>query len=228
MKTVMFVSGKGGTGKTTILCNLAAALTQKEYSVSVFDADFCFPTCYKLLSPTTPIDEHQEKLEPVRKEYDLIKLVSTGIVFKEEGITWKGENSRTAISSIVRGTNWKADYLLIDLPASTSDELLITVDECKKFFVPSAVVVTMGNELAVLSLRRVLGILRDFKIPVSLIVKNFSNLFSDEAVEEVGSELGVPVLRVPFSPLLMKGVLPSKCSERFVFDLMVGVLEGGR
>ena len=40
MKIICFISGKGGTGKTTLACNMAYALVDEGKQVLLFDADF--------------------------------------------------------------------------------------------------------------------------------------------------------------------------------------------
>jgi chromosome partitioning protein len=43
-KCIAFHSYKGGTGKTTLACNCAAALAKKGYSVCLFDLDIYAPS----------------------------------------------------------------------------------------------------------------------------------------------------------------------------------------
>jgi len=68
---IAVASGKGGVGKSTVSVNLALALTQKGYKVSLFDAD--------IYGPSLPIMTGRRGEKPSVSENRLIPLESFGI-----------------------------------------------------------------------------------------------------------------------------------------------------
>ena len=93
MQCIAFHSYKGGTGKTTIACNLAAMLASKGYKVSLLDLDVYAPSLHAhcehapekwindLLSEDIEVDEVMADMTPVISEY---------LPSKKQGKLWIG------------------------------------------------------------------------------------------------------------------------------------------
>lgn len=127
-RTLSVTSGKGGVGKTTILCNLAYALAQRGKKVLLFDGDLGLANV-EIFFGTKPngtiLDVMQgekslrEVMTPVLPGLDLISGGSGLTEFNRMSVF-----ERRALVDAVSAFEFQYDYLLIDTAPGISDQVL--------------------------------------------------------------------------------------------------------
>ena len=146
----LIMSGKGGVGKTTVAVNLAASLAASGARVGLLDVDLHGPSVAVALGMDTDnlkLDSNG-KLTPVVSEFGLKVVTIQGLLHApDEAIIWRGPKKIRAINQFLAEVSWgELDYLIIDSPPGTGDELqtvLGLVEDAR------AVVVTSGSRLSI-------------------------------------------------------------------------------
>jgi Mrp family chromosome partitioning ATPase len=213
---IMVISGKGGVGKSTVACNLAAALALRGYQVGILDADIHGPNVPKMLGiDTQRLTGGQGGIEPV-EVFRGFKAVSMGLLGQDpdEAIAWRGPRKHAAIRQLLADVNWgDLDFLFIDLPPGTGDEPLSVAQLIKN--VDGALIVTTPQGVALLDSRKAVSFSRLMAVPVLGVVENMSgmvcphcggliDLFKVGGGQDAARELGVPFLgRIPIDPLVV-------------------------
>ena len=146
----LIMSGKGGVGKTTVAVNLAASLAARGDRVGLLDIDLHGPSVAVALGVTMGNLElgPDGKLIPMVSEFGLKVVTIQGLLHaQDEAIIWRGPKKIRAINQFLSEVRWgELDYLVIDSPPGTGDELL-TILELVGDIRP--VVVTSGSKLSV-------------------------------------------------------------------------------
>ena len=122
-------SGKGGVGKSTMTMQLACALVELGYSVSILDADLNGPCQARLGGLESRIlipGQNGAKVPTTRRG---IGVVSMGTLIPEpfavdfESLapgsthTWRATKEFAILNELLAGMDWgKLDFLLVDLP----------------------------------------------------------------------------------------------------------------
>ena len=119
-------SGKGGVGKSSVTCNLAAALAMRGFSVGVLDADIWGFSVPRMLGLEGRLGGTGGKIEPSERAVGtgMLKVVSMGLVVDDEdrAIMWRGLMLAKAVEEFLTKVRWgELDYLLIDMPPGTGD-----------------------------------------------------------------------------------------------------------
>ena len=125
LKVITVVSGKGGVGKSTISALIALKLSSLGYDVGLLDADITAPNLLFMFRSTQQMKPH-ELIEPVHINPHL-KLASVGALTSrfDKPILLIGKTKVEIINQFVNTVNWgHLDYLIIDTPPGTSDEIL--------------------------------------------------------------------------------------------------------
>ena len=123
---ILVLSGKGGVGKSTIAVNLAVWLSMQASEVGLLDIDLHGPSVPKLLAleDRRPAGSPQQ-IEPIMFG-DTLKVMSVGFLLNNENepVIWRGPMKHNLIKQFVSDTTWdKLDYLVVDCPPGTGDEL---------------------------------------------------------------------------------------------------------
>jgi ATP-binding protein involved in chromosome partitioning len=196
-------AGKGGVGKSTVAVNLAAALLEKGASVGVMDADVYGPSIPKMLGnerrPTSPDGKAIHPLEAHG-----LKMISMGsILDPDKPVVWRGPIVHTAVRQFLGDVIWgPLDYLVIDLPPGTGD---VPLTLAQTIPVTGAVVVCTPQDVALLDVRKAVGMFRQLKIPVLGLVENMSfyacpscgtrdDIFGHGGAEAWAKKEGIPFL----------------------------------
>lgn len=172
-KNIMVISTKGGTGKSTLSCNISLELIKRGKKVGLIDADIDSSNEGEILRiMDAHINLNAERMF-VPIETHGIKLFSMGLYYNSSGkaFTKTGEQNRQVIHDIIKHTEWgELDVLVCDLPAGSSDELRAVTASLGK--VDGAVIVTIPT--TIVDCQRALESCSRFFIPVYGIVENMA------------------------------------------------------
>ena len=221
-KIIAISSGKGGVGKSTVVCNLAIALANKGYRVGLLDADIHGPSQPKMFH----VEDYRPEAENVGGR-DLIcpaenygvKLLSIGFFTNPgQAIVWRGGMASNAIKQLINDGNWgELDYFLIDLPPGTSDIHLTIVQTLQ---LSGAIVVTTPQPVALIDARKGIDMFRNEKInvPVLGIIENMAwftpaelpnnryYIFGQDGGKQLAEEMEVPLLgQIPLVQSIREG-----------------------
>ncbi|MDR0509582.1 MAG: Mrp/NBP35 family ATP-binding protein [Rikenellaceae bacterium] len=176
--TVAVASGKGGVGKSTVACNMAAMLAEMGYSVGLLDADIYGPSQPAMFDvadyrPEAGRVGEMEMMIPALK-YG-VKLMSIGFfISPNDALLWRGAMATGALKQMIEQTLWgELDFLLIDLPPGTGDIHLTVVQELK---LSGAVIVSTPQAIAVADVVRGVEMFRSEKVavPVLGVIENMA------------------------------------------------------
>ena len=207
--TIAVSSGKGGVGKSTVAVNLAAALRKTGATVGIIDADVYGPDVPMMLGARGRPGMFENRIIPV--EAHGIKMMSIGLLVQErEALVWRGPMIHSFIQQMLKDVSWGAlDYLVFDMPPGTGDAQLSLSQVLP---LSGVVMVTTPQNVALLDVRKALGMFQRLNVPVLGVVENMSEfacphcgqhtaIFGDAGGQRIADEYGVPLLaRIPLEP----------------------------
>ncbi|HDP33616.1 MAG TPA: hypothetical protein ENN29_00735, partial [Candidatus Hydrogenedentes bacterium] len=151
---IIVLSGKGGVGKSTVAVNLATALMMSGKQVGLLDIDIHGPSIPTLLGL-----EHETILSGpdgmVPVELGDMKVMSLGFLLRspDDAVIWRGPMKMGVIKQFLKDIAWgDLDYLIIDSPPGTGDEVLSACQLVEDL--DGAVVVTTPQKLAAIDVRK--------------------------------------------------------------------------
>ncbi|MCD4739812.1 Mrp/NBP35 family ATP-binding protein [archaeon] len=214
---IIVISGKGGVGKTTVAVNLAYGLADKGYHVGALDIDFHGPNLAKMLGiKADGLHDFGQGIEPVIISPNL-KAMSLALMAQDpdQPIIWRGPLKAIAVKQLLGEVNWgKLDYLILDSPPGTGDELLSACQVIPDL--DGALIVTTPQEVAVLDARKSVTFARELNVPIVGIIENMSgftcphchkkvDLFKGNGGEEISKDLNIPFLgSIPLEPGIVR------------------------
>ena len=159
MKSVAFVSEKGGTGKTTTLLNLSAGLGSRGKKVLVIDADPQGNSTHVLLegnSPARPtlrevlLDEARADEAVIRSAFENVDVIPADHTLAEAAVLLSGEVGRERrLRLAMESLEGRYDLVFVDGPPTRS---LVTTNILN--FVNELVVPVVPGLFALLGLRQ--------------------------------------------------------------------------
>lgn len=170
---IAVASGKGGVGKSTVALNLALSLAHDGANVGMLDADIYGPSQPAMLglSDKKPDSPDGKKLIPL-KRFGLQSMSIGYLVDMNAPMIWRGPMVSSALQQLLNDTLWQdLDYLIIDLPPGTGD---IQLTMSQKIPVSGALIVTTPEDIALMDVRRAIGMFSKVSIPVLGVVENMS------------------------------------------------------
>jgi len=205
---VAFVSGKGGTGKTTLATSAAKSLSEN-FDAGLCDMDVTGSNAHRLLDIEQDYDVDGDTIIPA--EADGIPFMSLALV-SESYVSWDDEAYGDFVEQITGGTDWgDCDYLVIDAPPGSHSDFKQIVDVADV-----NVLVTLPGRLGALDARRTIEYLRSEGAPVAGMYVNFAEFRCPDCNRRMNPfgenpSLDLPVIEeVPFTnslPDLDSGVL---------------------
>src|SRR6059036_4112875 len=200
--TIAVSSGKGGVGKSTIAVNLALALKQAGAEVGLVDVDVYGPDVPLMMGARGRPGMFDNKIIPV--EAHGIKIMSIGLLVAErEALVWRGPMIHSAVQQFLRDVLWgPLDYLVFDMPPGTGDAQLSLSQVIP---LDGVVMVTTPQEVALLDVRKAIGMFQKLNVPLLGVVENMSyfvapdtgtryNIFGEGGGRRLAEEYGIPLL----------------------------------
>jgi ATP-binding protein involved in chromosome partitioning len=207
--TVAVSSGKGGVGKSTVAVNLALALRQAGATVGIVDTDVYGPDVPLMLGTRGRPGMFDNRIIPV--EAHGLKLMSIGLLVNDkEPLVWRGPMIHSFIQQMLKDVLWGAlDYLVFDMPPGTGDAQLSLSQVLP---LGGVVMVTTPQDVALLDVRKAIGMFQRLNVPILGVVENMStfacphcghhtSIFGEAGGQRVADEYGAPLLaRLPLDP----------------------------
>jgi len=173
---IAICSGKGGVGKTTVTANLASVLSMQNLRVGILDVDITGPNIPKVLN----LNGMRPNVDPTTHLYmpikgpNGIKVMSMAFLLEDVDtpVIWRGPMKMSAIRQFLAEGDWgDLDYLLVDLPPGTGDELLDIMQ-----LIPDAgiIVVTTPQEAALNVSRKAISMAKQMNRNIVGIIENMS------------------------------------------------------
>src|SRR3989475_7756051 len=207
--TIAVSSGKGGVGKSTVTVNLSVALRQSGAGVGIIDSDVYGPDIPLMLGSRSRPGMFENRIIPV--EAHGMKMMSIGLLVGDrEALVWRGPMIHSFIQQMLKDVMWGAlDYLVFDMPPGTGDAQLSLSQVIP---LSGVVMVTTPQDVALLDVRKAIGMFQRLNVPMLGVVENMSEfacphcgqrtaIFGDAGGQRIADEYGVPLLaRIPLDP----------------------------
>jgi ATP-binding protein involved in chromosome partitioning len=193
-RIVAVSSGKGGVGKSLVASTLALALTKQGYEVGLFDLDFTSPSTHVILGI--------EGVQP-KEDKGIVPPVVNGLRYMsivyysgDYASPLRGADVSNALIELLSITRWgKLDFLVIDMPPGIGDATLDLIRLIKNV---EFLVVTTSSQLAFETVRKLLKLLKELKVPVAGVVENMK-MGDSENIQQQTRKLGLIFLgEIPY------------------------------
>ncbi|MFA5508337.1 MAG: Mrp/NBP35 family ATP-binding protein [Vulcanimicrobiota bacterium] len=211
---IAVASGKGGVGKSTVACNLAAALAASGCSVGLLDADVYGPSQPLLLGVAgTQLKIKDKRILPV--EAHGLSLMSMGFLMKPgDAVIWRGPMLHGMMQQFCRDVEWgELDFIVVDLPPGTGD---IALSLSQLIDVTGSVIVSTPQDLALDVATKAVGMFNKLGVPILGLVENMSyyccpqcnhrdDIFNHGGAHQAARTMNLPVLgEVPLNSAIRK------------------------
>ena len=187
-------SGKGGVGKSLVAATLALTLAKKGYNVGLFDLDFT--------SPSTHIILGIEGVKP-KEEKGIVPPVVHGIEYMsivyysgEHASPLRGADVSNALIELLSITRWgKLDFLVMDMPPGIGDATLDLIRLIRNI---EFLIVTTPSQLAFETVRKLVSLLKELKIPMVGVIENMK-MNDSKTIQQQTRKLGLDFLgKIPY------------------------------
>ena len=167
-KIIAVSSGKGGVGKSLIASTLALTLAQKGFRVGLFDLDFTSPSTHIILGIEDVHPKEEKGIIP--PEVHGLKYMSIVYYSRDFAVPLRGLDVSNALIELLSITIWgKLDYLILDMPPGIGD---VTLDLIRLMPKTQFLIVTTPSQLAFETVKKLVSLLKEMKIPVIGVVEN--------------------------------------------------------
>lgn len=216
-RIIAVVSGKGGVGKSVISAAMALQLARCGRKVGLLDLDFQSPCLHQILGARDERPTEDRGLVP--PVVAGVRLMSIVYFSEDRPVALKGGEISNAIIELLAVTRWgELDFLIIDSPPGMGDELLELVRLIGR---AEFLIVTTPSPLAMRSVPRISGLLRDCGSRILGVVKNMAG--GEEEGKLVEGHLG----SIPFDPGLDECIgFPERILETAFSRSVEGIVKG--
>ncbi|MCJ7718898.1 Mrp/NBP35 family ATP-binding protein [Candidatus Bathyarchaeota archaeon] len=193
-RIVAVSSGKGGVGKSLVASTLALALAKKGCKVGLFDLDFTSPSTHVILG-IKGVQPKEDKgiIPPV---VNGLRYMSIVYYSGDYASPLRGADVSNALIELLSITRWgKLDFLVIDMPPGIGDATLDLIRLIKNI---EFLVVTTSSQLAFETVRKLLKLLKELKVPVAGVVENMK-MGDSKNIQQQTRKLGLIFLgEIPY------------------------------
>lgn len=220
-KVILVGSGKGGVGKSFVAAGLALALSARGFQTGILDYDIHGASLPNYLGIKPPLKSGRHGIEP--KLVGNLKVMSIALLTGDNTVPLRGEKKPLLLSQLFSLTDWgKLDYLVIDLPPSTGDEILSTFEIFARKC--TLVLVTTPSPNAVNVVYRLRQLAESEGIPIEGVVVNMAQASIGRKRIELFGKLNSRLLerklsssiiaKIPFEPRVNYDSLKTLLRER--------------
>ena len=212
-RIIAVAAGKGGVGKSTVAAGLALVLAEMGHRVGLLDLDFYGPSTHIILGVSQEIQPKEERGIVPPKVHG-IEFMSLVYYTKDNPAPLRGSDLTNALTELLAITRWgELDFLIVDMPPGLGDT---TLDAIRLLKNPSFLVVTTPSRVAAETVKKLLVLLEELRLPIVGILENMSR-------SRASGQLLPCTARLPFDETL-EGALGDP--ERFLQTEFARALRG--
>jgi ATP-binding protein involved in chromosome partitioning len=195
-------SGKGGVGKSLIASTIALTLATEGYRVGLFDLDFTSPSTHVILGAKDLQPKERKGIIP--PQVHGFKYMSIVYYSGDYASPLRGADISNALIELLAITRWNnLDFLIIDMPPGISDATLDIVRLIKRV---KFLIVTTPSQLAFETVRKLINLLNELKIPIIGVIENMKMKESSFVSQQIESR-GITFLgETPFDNELEEAI----------------------
>ncbi|MDT0500453.1 MULTISPECIES: P-loop NTPase [unclassified Halomonas] len=221
---IMVMANKGGVGKSTVSANVAAGLAARGYRVGIADADIHGPNqsrFFGFVGERVRIDKRGLGPRAFRTEGIDHPIQVGSLAFMMESddtpIVWRDAYKHDFMHHLIGSFDWgPLDFLVIDMPPGTGNELITLADLLEGHDV-AALLATTPQEVALMDSLKAVRFCQERGMPLLGVVENMAgvtcphcggefHLFPRAHLAAALAEVGVDSLaQIPLSPALASG-----------------------
>jgi ATP-binding protein involved in chromosome partitioning len=166
---ILVGGGKGGVGKSLVAATMGLLLSRSSFKTGLLDLDLHGPSLCQILKISGQPTEEAEGLIP--PSVLGLRVMSIDPFAKGRPLPLSGIAKEEIIKEILAITAFgPLDYLIIDLPPGTGDELLTISRHIRGK--ASAIIITTPSQLSIATAKRLIQILDNLKIRVIGFIEN--------------------------------------------------------
>lgn len=221
---IMVLANKGGVGKSTVSANLAAGLAMRGYRVGIADADIHGPNQSRFFGHAgartrTSYSGLDTQAFASKAMAHPVRVGSLAFLLKDDStpVVWRDAYKHDFIHHLIGSFDWgPLDYLVVDMPPGTGNELITLCDMLEGSNV-SALLVSTPQAVAQMDSLKAARFCRERGLPVIGAVENMAgvvcphcdgefHVFPDAGLGAALSAMGIAKLgSLPLSPELALG-----------------------
>lgn len=113
-----------------------------------------------------------------------LKIASIGgLANGDSAVIWRGPLKHKALKQFIEDVNWgKLDYLIVDFPPGTGDELISVVQLLGNVF--GAVIVSTPQQVSILDMKKAIEFCKKMNVPILGLIENMSgNIFGKGTIK---------------------------------------------
>jgi len=212
-KIIVFLSNKGGTGKSTMVANISHVLaTTFNKRVGIIDLDIHNPDMPSIFGVTDrKISLQAKKLIPV-KIFPNLHIISYGFFLNDlrMPVIMRGRQKKQVVDQFINDTDWSDfDYIMVDMPTGISDEVTGFFDYVKH--VHGVVFVTSSQDISMTGIVRSIEFALQYNMPSVGIIENMLTakctncgaeleIYKRDSIEKISEEYKISIIaKFPFS-----------------------------
>jgi ATP-binding protein involved in chromosome partitioning len=224
-RIVGFSSAKGGVGKTTCTVLAGLLLARRGSRVGILDLDLQGASTHILLGVAPRMPDEDRGILPLPAA-DRLTLMSAAVFAGNRGLALRGPEVSDAVLEMLAVVQWGSlEYLLIDMPPGIGEEVLDLAQLIPRM---QAAVISTPAAISLAVVERLLGVLKEMRVPVSGLIANEVRE-SSAGVEELAQRCGVEFAGdIPFdaglepatgSPVRLAGTAAARAVEKALMRL---------
>jgi Mrp family chromosome partitioning ATPase len=168
----LVMSSQGGVGKTSVILNLAVALSRRGVKVGLLDANFYGPDIHRMLGLEPAVAGDLDKpFIPMPYSDDLIVAsIESMMQDRDETGVWENFLEISDLRWFIYSVNWGSlDYLFVDTPPCPGEGLLTVIRA-----IPEAktIIVTAPHKIGGDRAKNMINFFRREKIPIFGWIEN--------------------------------------------------------
>jgi len=200
-RIVAVSSGKGGVGKSLVASTLALSLVREGYEVGLFDLDFTSPSTHVILGIEGVQPKEDKGIVPPTVKG--LKYLSIVYYSGDYAAPLRGVDVSNALIELLSITRWgRLDFLVIDMPPGIGDA---TLDLIRLINNVEFLVVTTSSQLAFETVRKLVNLLKELKVPILGIVENMKTENSN--IQQQTRKSGLSFLgEIPYDVLVEEAI----------------------